>query len=98
MTGIEITNIRESLELSRNDFSDLLGVTSSTTIRWEKAAVKQIKIDLLQEKLLTYLQAKTLYRNDKELIKLRNGVMESLIIGGTLMAIGFILKDLLKKD
>jgi transcriptional regulator with XRE-family HTH domain len=98
MTGKEVIYIRESLGLGRGDFSDLLGVTSSTTIRWEKLGVKQIKVNPFQEKLLNYLQAKILYRNQKELNKLKKGISESLILGGTLMALGHVLNDLLNQS
>ncbi|MBN8525000.1 MAG: hypothetical protein J0M02_06680 [Planctomycetes bacterium] len=97
MTGSEILGLRTKLGMSIQQFSQLLGVHHSTAYRWEQAGTKAVVLDSLQERVLTHLEQRLAEQTAKEREAWTDSLLKTLLVGGTLVALAFLLSNLMKK-
>ena len=96
MTGNEIKALRTSLRMNVPQFAELVGVHVTTAYRWEGFAAKSVDLDRLQLKVLTHLQQRLDEQKGKERDSWVDGLLKMLLVGGTLVALAYILANLTK--
>ena len=95
ITGNEIKEIREQLEMSRTLFAQLMGVHLSSVARWEKQVSAPVKVDPLHLRLLLVLQTEVAYR---EPVELANILVHALATGGTLYGLYELLRHVYEES
>ena len=99
MTGSDIQELRIELEMTVPQFAQLLGVHLASVYRWEAARNNEVRLDPLQVSLLARIQhAFTSRRRGAGRERWRAGLLRALLFGGTLVALAFLLAELLPAD
>lgn len=91
MNGPSIRSLREGLGLNVHGFAEILGVHVSTLYRWE-ASRGNVAMDPLQGRILDQLAVKLQAKQIEERRQLGEQIKRLLLVGGALVALGFLIK------
>lgn len=91
MTGNEIRSIREDLRLNPHALADILGVSLATVYRWESLKGADVRVEPLQQRILTalHIHLNPLDVREKEI--LAESVKLALRADDGLSALAFLL-------
>lgn len=88
MNAHDITTIRTTLGLTKNEFSDVLGISPHTLSRWERGPEGIPNIDPMQRRLLLALRIQLDTRAGAEM---GPALRDALALGGPLKALYVLL-------
>ena len=101
LSGNQVRTIREALGMSVPQFSSVIAVHPGTVHRWEAAGQEFIPIDGVAAGLLAALDQKVNQRQrnetDFKAEEVGQQVVQALLIGGALVALGLLIAALVGK-
>lgn len=92
MTGDDIRQIRTDLGTDPTQFSQLLGIHSSTLYRWEKLGPTTARVEPMQRQLLAVLQQQLVNRAPEDRISFGKKIQAGLLNGGGLLGLYYLLE------
>ncbi|MFN0012206.1 MAG: helix-turn-helix domain-containing protein [Phycisphaerales bacterium] len=101
LSGDRVRQIREALGMSAPQFSTVIAVHPGTVHRWEAAGASLIPIDGVAAGLLAVLDQRVNHHQmqaaDFRPDKVGQEVIQALVVGGALLALGLLIGELVGK-
>ena len=91
VTGNSLRDLRESLVFTHSQFAEFMGVSQSTTFRWEKFYERGIRIDPCHRRLVDLLCARVTAGRDPT--ALGGTIPQAIFDRGSLYALYVILRE-----
>lgn len=85
MTGNDIKNLVDSLGITVQTLAELLGTADSTVYRWQTCKESDVKVDLMQKKILLLLIEET--REDDDKLEFGRIITNQVMVRGGLYAL-----------
>jgi transcriptional regulator with XRE-family HTH domain len=98
MTGSQLRRLRESLGMNAFAFAEVLGVHVSSLYRWEASQNQQLRMDPLQAQIVEQLGARLRQQSAQQRKDTGEQIVKALLAGGALVALAFMLNEILKEE
>ena len=93
-TGRDVAELRRSLDLTPPELADLLGVSHSTVYRWEQVKDRVVRIDPLQDRVLSLIERAQRERSD---VNYGRAIGDAIMESGGLYALYRVLASVYDK-